>query len=377
MSQPGTSSMPTFHPGRSEAAILRPESVDDQSVELTPKLAACSTGRLDAVGRGWLVYLLGALCLAGLIVLFRSHLLSPAWLTNLLASAKAVYKELPLRWRIPIYSFRERFLGAFANPYYYLGAAAVFSLEWLFPVKKQGFLRVGVAQDLLYYIFGSMVLIYATVPYIRFLDSFYAKHLAVLTVSTVASWPFAIRATFGLVLNDLLHWTHHFLRHKIKPLWYFHMVHHSQQDMSFLTDARVHFVDIFLAIGLVAIPLNMFAVTFANTGWLYFIPVLYFRFYHSNIKTNLGPLKYILVTPQSHRIHHSAEEKHWDKNYGFLFTIWDHVFGTQYKNYDEYPDTGVADVRFPREKSFAGVTKMFDIQLLYPFRRLFQMKRGL
>ncbi len=118
------------------------------------------------------------------------------------------------------------------------------------------------------------------------------------------------------------------------------------------------------------IPLNMFSVTFANTGWLYFIPVLYFRLYHANIKTNLGPLKYILVTPQSHRIHHSLERKHWDKNYGFIFTIWDNVFGTQYKNYDEYPDTGVDDLNFPVERSFTCVVKTFFAQLFYPFQQL-------
>jgi len=348
------------------------------TIEPAAKEPAGFSGVLGTPGRRrQALLLLGGVGLASLFLLFHSHLQSYfAPLSSLLDSVKATYKDLvPLSWRLRVYPYREHFLEIFANPYYYLGVTAVFTLEWLFPAKKeQGVFTVGLAQDFLYYLFVSMVLVYAVGPLMGFLEGFYAKHLTFLTIQSVAAWPIAIRAVFGLVFNDLLHWTHHFLRHRIKPLWYFHMVHHSQREMNLFADVRSHFVETFFALGLVFIPLNMFSVTFANRGWLYFIPVLYFRLYHANIKTNLGPLKYILVTPQSHRIHHSLEKKHWDKNFGFIFTIWDHVFGTQYKNYDEYPDTGVYDVNFPVERSFTGVVKMFFAQLFYPFQQLLQRK---
>jgi len=326
-------------------------------------------GVLATPARRWQgLLLLGGLCLGGLFLL----LLHSASLSGLLDSVKALYQDrVPLSWRVRIWPFREQFLQIFANPYYYLGVAAVFTLQWLFPAKKeQGVFNVGLVQDFVYYLYVSLLLVYATGPFVRFLDGLYAKHLNFLTIQEVAAWPLVIRAVLGLVFNDLLHWTHHFLRHKVKPLWYFHMIHHSQREMNLFTDVRSHFVENFFALGLIFIPLNMFSVTFANTGWLYFIPLLYFRLYHASIKTNLGPLKYILVTPQSHRIHHSLEEKHWDKNYGFIFTIWDHIFGTQYNNYDEYPDTGVADVHFPLERSFGGVLKTFFVQLCFPFQKL-------
>lgn len=358
----------------SKAVGLAPQPRAGTTKPVAAELAGLR-GVLSPGRRRQALLVLAGLCVVTLLLLFNHHLLSAvAPARSWLESVKAIYKEtVPLSWRLHIYQFKDRFLQIFANPYYYLGVAAVFVLQWLVPAKKeQGLFTVGVAQDFLYYLFVSMVLVYAAGPYVHFLDRAYAKHLSFLTIPWVAGWPFAIRAVFGLVLNDLLHWTHHFLRHKIKPLWYFHMIHHSQREMNLFTDVRSHFVETFFALGLVAIPLNMFSVTFANTGWIYFVPVLYFRLYHANIRTNLGPLKYILVTPQSHRIHHSIEEKHWDKNYGFIFTVWDHVFGTQYKNYDEYPDTGVAEVNFPREKDFKSVVKIFFTQLLYPFRRLLQ-----
>jgi len=307
-------------------------------------------------------------------VVLLLHAAVPHYHTSLLDSAKAIYKSLvPLSWRIVIFSFKEHFLDLFANPYYYLGVAAVLTLQWLFPAKEdQGIFTVGLAQDFLYYLFISLVLVFAVGPFFQLIEHLYTKHLAFLTITAVASWPFAIRAAFGLVFNDLLHWTSHFLRHKIKPLWYCHMVHHSQREMNLFTDVRSHFIETFFALGLMTIPLNIFSVSFANEGWFYLIPVLYFRFYHASIKTNLGPLKHILVTPQSHRVHHSIEERHWDKNYGFIFTLWDRVFGTQYKNYDEYPDTGINELDFPHEKSFKGIFGTFFAQLVFPFRRLFQ-----
>lgn len=370
--------IPELSDKRSLEVASQPQLVAAGSLEPAAEEPAGFSGVLGTPGRRrQALLLLGGVCLASLFLLFHSHLQSYfAPLGSLLNSVNAIYKDLlPLSWRLRIYPYREHFLEIFANPYYYLGVGAVLTLEWLFPAKKeQRVFTVGLAQDFVYYLYVSMVLIYAAGPYMHFLDGFYTKRLNFLTIQAVAAWPIGIRAVLGLVFNDLLHWTHHFLRHRIKPLWYFHKVHHSQREMNLFADVRSHFVETFFALGLIFIPLNMFSVSFANTGLLYFIPVLYFRLYHANIKTNLGPLKYILVTPQSHRIHHSIEKKHWDKNYGFIFTIWDQVFGTQYKNYDEYPDTGVDDVNFPVERSFTGVVKTFFAQLVYPFQQLVQRK---
>jgi len=350
-----------------------PGLVGVPSVASTNKQSDALVFIREALFNHWQALLLVTLCVISLLLLFHSQLHSYFLSsTTLLASIKEIYKaKVPLSWRLPISGFRERFVQIFTNPYYVLGVAGVLTLEWLFPAKKQNLFSIGFIQDFVYYFFISMFLIYATVPFIRFLDGFYAKHLAFLTIQSAAGWPIAFRIVFGLLLNDLLHWTHHFLRHRIRPLWYFHAIHHSQRQMNLFADARSHFIETFFALAVACVPLNMFSVTFANRGWVYLIPLLYFRLYHANIKTNLGPLKYVLVTPQSHRIHHSLEEKHWEKNYGFIFTVWDHIFRTQYNNYDEYPDTGIPDEHFPLEKGIPSVFKTFFVQLLYPFKQLF------
>ena len=106
--------------------------------------------------------------------------------------------------------------------------------------------------------------------------------------------------------------------------------------------------------------------------WLAFLASWYTHVYHANLRTNYGPLKHILVTPQSHRIHHSIEPRHQNKNFGVLFTVWDRFFGTLYTNYEEYPETGVDEAQFPLERrsSPLALVHTYVAQWCYPFRLL-------
>jgi len=105
----------------------------------------------------------------------------------------------------------------------------------------------------------------------------------------------------------------------------------------------------------------------------------YSRFYHGNIRTNLGPLRYLLVTPQSHRVHHSVEARHFDTNFGAILSIWDRLFRTRYRGDHEYPRTGIADKSFPLETSRHPIALLWApvAQLLYPFQVLLRSVRSL
>jgi len=102
------------------------------------------------------------------------------------------------------------------------------------------------------------------------------------------------------------------------------------------------------------------------------------RFYHANIKTNMGFLRYIFVTPQSHRIHHSIQRHHRDKNFAVIFSFWDRLFGTQVKSYEEYPETGIQETEFPFEKKNSVSSWIITPlkQLLYPFGAIAQSAFG-
>jgi sterol desaturase/sphingolipid hydroxylase (fatty acid hydroxylase superfamily) len=154
----------------------------------------------------------------------------------------------------------------------------------------------------------------------------------------------------GLVVSDFLYYFQHVLNHKVPWFWYLHMVHHSQKELNFFTDFRYHVLEYVVRNTVLTIPFLILGFEAPTVIVLAFFVKWYGRFCHGNVRTNLGWLRYVFVTPQSHRVHHSREEKHVDMNCASIFSLWDFAFGTQYKGWNEYPDTGiVGELEFPHE----------------------------
>ena len=260
------------------------------------------------------------------------------------------------------------------NPYFYGGFLCLLIAERLMPAKKaQKMFSVGMLQDIAWFLANKVPLTFVDFFNAVILSFFYKEYLAFLTID-VTTWPQIYRLIMALLLGDFLGFFHHYVRHKVELFWYFHTIHHSQREMNPFADHRNHFLESMIAFMIAFIPSQMFQLDTISTGYFIVFMSWYTRFYHSNIRTNLGFLKHFLVTPQSHRIHHSIEDRHMDKNFSTLFTIWDRLFGTLYKNYDEYPDTGIAGYRFPLETSARGLSTLatYWAQTIYPFRLIRQ-----
>ena len=149
---------------------------------------------------------------------------------------------------------------------------------------------------------------------------------------------FALAMDFGL-------WFAHWLLHKIPILWEFHKVHHSAEVLTPLTAGRVHPLDDALNIVCSAIcggivlafcrflfgsQAQMFGVMQLNI----LVAIFYFFGFHLRHSHVWLPYKGIwgklFVSPAHHQLHHSVARRHWDKNLGFVFAIWDWLFGTLY-----------------------------------------------
>lgn len=260
------------------------------------------------------------------------------------------------------------------SPWLYVMMGLVFLAEKAMPVdRRQRFFSVGLIQDLFaWFLLNGLLRSVVVVAFVGALTTLFERHLSFLIFQPSQNWPVMVRLAVGLLIGDFLNWLHHWIRHKIAVLWLFHTIHHSQKQLNMFTDLRVHVVEYFIAKPIVLIPLLFLGLDFIEISWVALVVMWYPGFYHANVRTNLGPLKYMLVTPQSHRIHHSADPRHQDKNFGLIFSIWDHLFGTQWTNYDEYPQTGVDDPEFPHEQSVTGLTIMTNYlkQFLYPFRAI-------
>jgi sterol desaturase/sphingolipid hydroxylase (fatty acid hydroxylase superfamily) len=161
------------------------------------------------------------------------------------------------------------------------------------------------------------------------------------------------------VVHDFFFYWYHRAQHRW--LWRFHAVHHSIRDLNAVNSYH-HASEAIVSLVLNTIPVSLLvadpssALPFVALAlWLHVVWI------HSPTRAHLGPLRVVLADNRFHRIHHSLEERHFDRNFGAFTTLWDRLFGTaHFPERDEWPDVGLKDVREP-----AGVREWFDLPSRY------------
>lgn len=142
-------------------------------------------------------------------------------------------------------------------------------------------------------------------------------------------WAFTI---VGLLLLDLIGaWFVHWTEHKVKWMWRFHLIHHSDTHIDTTSANRHHpgesvFRFIFTTMGIVIAGAPMWMVFMYQA-----ISVLLSQFNHANIvipKWLDNAMSWVLVSPDMHKVHHHYVLPYTDSNYGNIFSIWDRIFGT-------------------------------------------------
>lgn len=150
----------------------------------------------------------------------------------------------------------------------------------------------------------------------------------------------AAAIVMGLWTDFTFYWFHRF-QHRF--LWRFHSVHHSIQDLTAVNSYH-HVTEPLFASLLIAVPLWFINIEAMNPAiWLLFVLRAWPFYIHAPTRLHVGPLAGILVDNRVHRIHHSVEPQHFDRNFGAVFTIWDRLFGTFYRPArTEWPDVGLS-----------------------------------
>lgn len=143
-------------------------------------------------------------------------------------------------------------------------------------------------------------------------------------------------------LYDFFYYWFHRLQHT-KWLWPQHKLHHTDEHMSVFTSYRGHWLEDALRAPLLVLPMGLvFDITPFESALLASILPFWTLFFHSNLRISMGPLTPVFAGPQWHRIHHSIETQHRDKNFSAVLPLWDIIFGTYYRpKKNEFPDTGV------------------------------------
>jgi len=142
-------------------------------------------------------------------------------------------------------------------------------------------------------------------------------------------WLFAI---IGLLLLDLIGaYLAHLVEHKVKFLWRFHLIHHTDTWIDTTSANRHHPGEsvirfIFTTLGVLLVGCPMWLVFLYQT-----LSVLSTQFTHANIslpKKMDNFLSYFIVSPDMHKVHHHYVLPYTDSNYGNIFSVWDRLFGT-------------------------------------------------
>ena len=180
--------------------------------------------------------------------------------------------------------------------------------------------------------------------------------------------PFWMAVPLAVIAMDFVIWLQHVMVHAVPALWRLHRVHHADLDYDVTTGARFHPLEIILSmliklatitvLGPPVVAVVIFEVMLNATA----------LFNHGNIRLPGAidrVLRWVLVTPDMHRVHHSVEDDETNSNFGFSLTWWDRLFGT----YRDQPRAGHVGMTIgihghtdPRE------VDRLDGMLLLPFK---------
>ena len=141
-----------------------------------------------------------------------------------------------------------------------------------------------------------------------------------------------VSVILGLLVLDLIGaYLPHLVQHKVKLLWYIHIVHHTDHKVDTTTANRHHpfesvvrFIFTFIGIFISGAPIGLVLMYQS-------LSVIASQFNHANIQISNKVdkiLSYVIVSPNMHKVHHHYELPYTDSNYGNIFSIWDRLFGT-------------------------------------------------
>jgi len=139
------------------------------------------------------------------------------------------------------------------------------------------------------------------------------------------------------MVDFVIYWIHR-AQHNTNLLWRTHAWHHSIEQMYWFAGFRTSFFHSFIYnIPQVVIPVTLLHLSPAEAGIGYSLGLLIQFWEHTNLDVKVGPLKWLIITPAYHRIHHSAT-LHRGMNLGTTFSLWDRMFGT-YVDPADVPET--------------------------------------
>ncbi len=135
----------------------------------------------------------------------------------------------------------------------------------------------------------------------------------------------------AVVLLDLAIYFQHVLFHAVPALWRLHRVHHADTDFDVTTGTRFHPIEIVLSVGIKCVAVAAIGAPAMAVVVFEVLLNATAMFNHANGRLPESVdrrLRWLVVTPDMHRVHHSIVMREMNSNFGFNLPYWDHLFGT-------------------------------------------------
>ncbi|MGH1457024.1 MAG: sterol desaturase family protein [Alphaproteobacteria bacterium] len=188
-----------------------------------------------------------------------------------------------------------------------------------------------------------------------------------LLAPNIEALPIIIQIVLGAIILDLsTYWRHRFTH---RYMWSYHSLHHSADQITWLTSLRLHPIDLLAAALLDTFVLYIFG--FSGAGFLGAMILARLMNYFTHINMDIKfppPIRYLIASPHYHRWHHATVKSAYDKNFCGAFPFWDILFGTYYHPEELPPATGLSAIEqkdFPRLAYLGWLT--------YPFQREYKI----
>ena len=196
-------------------------------------------------------------------------------------------------------------------------------LEQLFPLDQRRFNRSNL-DTASYILIGGKIAVFAVVVAPLLKQAWHGLGLPSLELTERLPYPAA--AALGLLVVSFGdYWAHRWL-HRVGWLWHIHKIHHAPAKLHWATRYHAHF-----AMQIIHTPIVGGLSLLMGTKMLapfVALMILIDYFAHANIRLKFGWLNYLIVTPETHRFHHSSDPIHFNKNFSNSLPFWDVLFGT-------------------------------------------------
>lgn len=171
--------------------------------------------------------------------------------------------------------------------------------------------------------FGLAGVLYATSTWVA------ANEFGLLYLVEMPLW---VQVILGVMLLDFVGaWLIHWIQHKVKWMWKFHLIHHSDTTVDVTTGLRHHPGETLFRIFFTILGVFLIGIPIGIVMLYQSLSVLFAHLTHANINMPRKvdrALSFVFITPNMHKVHHHYAQPLTDTNYGNIFAIWDRLFGT-------------------------------------------------